>query len=246
MSDMLHDWGEIKKVLDAHGLPVDRDGYDLPTDPYGLDEARGTVVGDELVVGVLVNDDSDACNPAQENDGFGELWLAERGLRILELVNESHKRYPTRREHEAIVADAEEAQHIWFWVEKYEHGQVHFSVANTRGYPDRMWDVGVCGIFVPCDDVQRRYHKDKYKRGGKALARQEAIRDSNLMLQEYTNWCNGEVYGVVITVIDLATGEAEEVDSCCGYIGAEYAERELEDKVQCIAAGLAPAVAATA
>jgi hypothetical protein len=47
------------------------------------------------------------------------------------------------------------------------------------------------------------------------------------LLDTYTSWCNGDVWGVCHFVIDPDTGETVEDDACWGYIGDEYALEEL-------------------
>lgn len=50
------------------------------------------------------------------------------------------------------------------------------------------------------------------------------------LLEEYNDWVNGNVYGVVCYVIDRSTGRVlkDEVDESWGCIGSEYAEEELD------------------
>lgn len=50
------------------------------------------------------------------------------------------------------------------------------------------------------------------------------------ILEEYNDWVNGNVYGVVCYVIDRSTGRVikDEVDECWGYLGSQYAEEELD------------------
>lgn len=53
-------------------------------------------------------------------------------------------------------------------------------------------------------------------------------------LKNYANWCNGECYGVVTEVFKLEDGEyvQQSEDSCWGFIGYKYAEKELESLVK--------------
>lgn len=53
------------------------------------------------------------------------------------------------------------------------------------------------------------------------------------VLDEYNAWVNGEVYGVVVYVLDRVTGQriATRDDECWGYIGSEYTEDTLEDAI---------------
>ena len=102
-------------------------------------------------------------------------------------------------------------------VEKYEHGLVHYSPINTAPYPDRQWDVSPCAVYVVPEDVpeERRiqYAKDT--------------------LQEYSDWCNGQVYGTVIETltVDRKTCQVieEDDDTCWEIIGIDQAKSQLTD-----------------
>lgn len=50
------------------------------------------------------------------------------------------------------------------------------------------------------------------------------------VLEEYNSWANGEVYGVVMYVIDRNTGDciSDHDDECWGFLGCSHAEEELE------------------
>ena len=50
------------------------------------------------------------------------------------------------------------------------------------------------------------------------------------VLEEYNDWRNGNVYGVVCYVIDRSNGRVikDEEDECWGYLGSQYAEEELD------------------
>lgn len=104
-----------------------------------------------------------------------------------------------------IEAHTDETQTA-FVVDKYDHGNVHFSLANTALYPDRRWDVAPsCVIVVP--------HDFRDPRGA-----------AQVILDEYSKSCNGDVWGIV--TINLATREE---DACWGFIGQEYAEAEAQN-----------------
>lgn len=68
------------------------------------------------------------------------------------------------------------------------------------------------------------------RRWRKAL-REHAHRYAKALIEEYNAWCNGDVYGVCVYVIDRITGERIEEDECWGYIGTDYAESELDANV---------------
>ncbi|MGV3492451.1 MAG: hypothetical protein BGO74_06070 [Burkholderiales bacterium 68-12] len=66
-----------------------------------------------------------------------------------------------------------------------------------------------------------------------ATLAEEATRYCQAVLEEYNAWVNGEVYGVVVYVLDRATGRRIEDrdEECWGFIGHAYAEETLEDTV---------------
>ncbi|MCL1861729.1 MAG: hypothetical protein FWG52_09395 [Proteobacteria bacterium] len=63
-----------------------------------------------------------------------------------------------------------------------------------------------------------------------ALMYAEAVKYCKGILDEYNDWANGNVFGVVCYVIDRATGRIikGEEDECWGFIGSQFAEEELE------------------
>jgi hypothetical protein len=69
----------------------------------------------------------------------------------------------------------------------------------------------------------------------------EAERYCRGVLEEYNAWVNGEVYGVVVYIVDRATGEriSAHDGEYWGYIGREYAEDALEEAVLNLVASLA-------
>lgn len=149
----------------------------------------------------------------------GELFDAHRGIG-----------YPAYYDGKNWIGfDEEDDPRQWFYVDKYEHGQVHYSLANTENYPDRRWDVSSGIIYVPPDDLQEQYNKDKYKRGGKVTARSKLAEYAAAVLSEYTSWRNGDVYGLCSWIADAKTGEMVKAeDACWGFIGYKYAQEELK------------------
>lgn len=114
---------------------------------------------------------------------------------------------------------------LFFLVDRFSHSGVHYSIANTRHYPYRQWDVSQnCGVYIPCDDVQAQYREGKLTRDG-------TIGDSNTVLDEYSKWCNGEVFGIITKQFVIPTGEELSEDSCWGYIGYKYAIDELKQRL---------------
>lgn len=66
-----------------------------------------------------------------------------------------------------------------------------------------------------------------------SLLRAEAEKYCAGVLDEYNAWVNGDVYGVVVYVIDRHTGVRmnDKSDECWGFIGRDYAEETLENAI---------------
>ena len=172
------------------------------------------VDGDTIQVGYVVLD-PEAFDYWKEHDGLGEFRRFQRGDDPREIVRE-------------LEAEGK----LVLPVECYAHGARHYSIAGTRNYPDRQWDVGLVGLFVPCDDVQERYRKAIGEEGADpAAARDAAVRDSNTVLDEYSKTVNGEVYGIVV---ETWRKEGDHVralsqDAVWQHIGHDYAIESLRE-----------------
>lgn len=162
---------------------------------------------DQIIIGCLKHD-SDASDFWENDESAGELTL-----------------FRSKDHYESIMKDLKKSKKLFYLVDKYEHGNVHYSVASSSSYPDQQWDVSSgCGVFIPCQDVQDSYKKIKRKEG-ESEAFTYFVKDSNSVLDEYSKWCNGEVYGYSVVVYDKQ-GMVLEEDECWGFIGEEYANQE--------------------
>jgi hypothetical protein len=108
-----------------------------------------------------------------------------------------------------------DAGHL-FAVERYEHGLVRYGLSNESSQVDRMWDVAPCVAFLRLDDEW-----------GPTVDLKEMARS---ILNEYTDWCNGNVFGVVHCFYG-ANGEPDgDEEACWGYIGDEHAEQTMTEE----------------
>lgn len=127
---------------------------------------------------------------------------------------QADRRYVSPHTHDEVL----ESDAV-FQVERYEHGLVSYSlVADGRGYVDRQWDVCTVGVIgVPAGP-------EGYTNPREAAA---------VWLDEYTKWCNGDVYGVVEAHYSRSSVEdswalVDDVhDSCWGYIGSDVAQEAV-------------------
>jgi len=126
-----------------------------------------------------------------------------------------------------------EKKKLFFMVDKYEHGSVHYSVSGTQNYPDQRWDVSKnCAVFIPCKYTQSEYKKE-VKINGVEKAREKFLKETNDTLNSYSDWCNGDVYGVAVHRIDKE-GKLHEEYTSWGYIGQKNAEDELKGFISSI------------
>lgn len=119
-----------------------------------------------------------------------------------------------------------------FWLSHYEHGQRHWSIQGTVNYPDMQWDgVRTAGYLeVIVSDDEREWWND--------YPDEDKLKAAKSMMEEYTNWLNGEVYGYVFENVReehcdkgfTHTYEGEDVsDSCWGFIGWEWLQDAVTD-----------------
>jgi hypothetical protein len=88
-----------------------------------------------------------------------------------------------------------------FIVGRYEHGMVSFCVHGERTYPNMAWDYGWGGaIAIPNDFT-------------------DPLTAASVILEEYTDWCNGSVYSVV----SVNVNDPDDYYCCGGFIGYAYA-----------------------
>lgn len=123
----------------------------------------------------------------------------------------------------------------------YEHGGIAYSVSG-EGMADR-WDTSSGGaVWVPDSEAMGYIQSTVRGQLGNAkvteaemanLLYTEASRYCREILEEYNHWANGEVYGVVVYVIDRHTGECIDKlgTESWGHIGAKYAEDVLENEI---------------
>ena len=162
---------------------------------------------DYITPRVKVNDDgTHTVSYAIDDTDPSEYEWAE----VLFFNGESRCVSPATRE------DVEAMPHV-FGVERYSHGLVRYSLVAESSAVDRQWDVAIVGLIGIPEDFTNP----------EAAAR--------AYLDEYTNWCNGEVYGVSEDTFIVVEGESVafphpdiEPEVCWGIIGSEYAQKVVD------------------
>lgn len=137
--------------------------------------------------------------------------------------------------HEKDREDGELIDHEYvgpegFFLSYFEHGLCKWGLQGTMsGMPDFRWDgieyAGFLEVVLP--DNEREWWEKRTE---------EEKRDAaEAFCSEYTDWCNGEVYGYSIEKIGGETcnlgffhEEPEGRDFCFGLIGFEYFQQEVQ------------------
>ena len=108
----------------------------------------------------------------------------------------------------------------------YDHGGIALRAGQRTGQFGDPWDSGLAGLAY----VTRKNWEDTQGKGvryspksSRDRARAAALIDGDV--EEYSRWLNGECYGYTVT--DPRDGE--QVDSCWGFIGFEYAEQAARE-----------------
>lgn len=198
--------------------------------PYHGGDALDTMLTDvrsdgKIVVSYMAVDDS-CCtdDPIAERDGEVELikfddgyernaWI-ETNLQACEHCEgrpEDHDDDYCERGFTPTKWPALFASNHAHWVERYEHGQVRYALTGESSQVDRQWDVAsACAVLLLDDEWVG-----------------DLTEIARSILDEYTSWCNGDVWGVCHIVVDADTDEVELDETCWGFIGSEYAQQTL-------------------
>jgi hypothetical protein len=108
----------------------------------------------------------------------------------------------------------------------YEHGGISYSLSG-QGTQCQFDTARGGAIWVPDESCVENF-EDKnltYEENMK-----KAREYAKTIVEEYTRWCNGECYGAVVERHTLEGEFVEELDSCWGYIGADYAKEQCKEQ----------------
>lgn len=203
------------RTITRHLIVVEHDGreYDVTALPPVADwfEPLVSKIDDKLIVTYLAIDDDAGGwqNPLDDNEGV-----------TYKIFDNGHQRNEWIDDFGDGSGDPDIAQamaeHRFFWLERYEHGLVRYAPTGESSQVDRRWDVapGVGWIMLDAEWF-----------GGDATPEQY-LDVARSLCDDFTSWCNGDVYGIVEVTLDAATGKEIGLDSCWGYIGIDSAEEE--------------------
>lgn len=103
-----------------------------------------------------------------------------------------------------------------------DHSGVSFYVGGgAHPHDPGGWDSGTCGFILDTPQTRKNYF-------GEVEPTEEQITQGlSVEVEEYARWAQGDCYGYTITDTN-----GEQVDSCWGYIGYEYAAAEARSAAQ--------------
>lgn len=138
----------------------------------------------------------------------------------------NHRRYKLGDIHNGSMDDVPEDS-IQLALTLYDHSGISMSTSNSS-YPFNCpWDAGQVGVIY----VTRQ--KALAEMGAKRLTKkvkQKAIEIMQAEVKIYDQFIRGECYGYVIT-----DDEGNDLDSCWGFIGMEYAIEEAKSACEHVA-----------
>lgn len=132
--------------------------------------------------------------------------------------------------HEEVARKVNTGELIGLPVYVYQHGGCIIRAEGNGNPFSCPWDSGQSGYVYVTKAGALSWH------GGKKVTkdiRAKTLQSLKSAIDEYSLWCNGECYGYIVEGPD-----GEELDSCWGFIGSEYAMEEAKSQADYWAAEL--------
>ena len=183
-------------------------GFDLEHRVPTYNSLEVLRTNDSIIVGMLIADANSDLDFFADDDGAGNLIEFNSA---------------TKRDNELQKLSKEKK--LFYLLNKYSHGEVHFSIAGTHTYPDERWDVSHgTSVYIPCDYIQSEFKKMK-KTEGEGVAYEHFIKDSNSVLDSYSDWRNGDIYGYSVITFDKKGNELN-CDECWGLLAQKMQKKK--------------------
>jgi hypothetical protein len=188
---------------------------ELPFTPDLIMEYKEPLVritDDKIILGYLAHA-SDCANPCEDDNYMGHIYDCRRHSRTL-------------KDYERALGlgdfDGEPRNPYAVLLDVYEHGGISYSLSGQGA--QCQFDTARGGaVWVPSEELKKELDltvADAAQVRARELAAQAA--------KTYTDWCNGNCYGVVVVTYDKEGTEIDH-DSCWGYIGTDCAYESLQD-----------------
>lgn len=213
------------RTLTQHQLQYEDQVFDLSHKPIDWIDPVVRMSNGVTVIGYLLHDD--LCpNPLSDWDGHGRIYRRDR-----DASHESREFFNKYAGLDEYGNERRKPHRYGVPLDLYEHSLVRWSVAGT-GMQCR-WDTSrYAGIWVP-DDAAMEVIRDQGRGLEKELQRRTrrefAVKLAEEACELYTNWCNGDCYGIVI---ERYEGGQHSEESRWGYVGSEHAEQSMVERVE--------------
>lgn len=158
--------------------------------------------------------DEEPMNP-RDNDNMGQMICFNKCYNLGDKTDLRSEQFNNWAELEAYLLKELDAA-IILPLYLYDHSGL---TMNTTGF-SCPWDSGQVGFIC----ASRKAIKENYmlKRNITAKTRKKARELLLAEVEEYDQYLRGDVYGIIISKDDT------EVESCWGFFGLEYAEKESQ------------------
>lgn len=198
--------------------------------------------GKEYILFVRIDNDDSPENPLEEGRSNGYIYSLGR----------RHCNFNPDAVEDAVKNNPDHVKLSYF-----EHGQCRWSVqGDSRPGEEFQWDgVRFAGVWVPDKDALANIDFKGTDPAPEAR-RKRIIEYAKGVCEEYTQWCNGEVYGYTVALYQLQRDEDGDPieerehyqrhikkgkigeDSCWGFFGWDYAEGETRDAAESLIADI--------
>ena len=176
-----------------------------------------------FTVSLYADEDASYLNP-RDNDNLGRMVCFHKRYTIGDKHTYREDDYTSWTEVLEAIEAEEGLLAIACAIYMIDHSGTALRVGNDFSDCDPGdWDSGQVGwVFVTRAAMDKEYGATW---DTEQLAQARKCIDSEV--NEYGRWANGEVYGYVVRDAD-----GEDVDSCWGYIGYEWAEQAAEEALR--------------
>ena len=121
----------------------------------------------------------------------------------------------------------------FFQVGIYPRRQQQFFILNPQISLESLSDVTHdVGLFIPADDMQRM-HPVRAEQQGTEEADRWLLKTSDNILNDYSKWAAGKVYGIIVEHWKRLSASVRRVDmhAAWGYVGLQYALKSLHNEM---------------
>lgn len=204
----------------------------------GSASTQFTVAGHDYILFTTIEHDEDAENPLTASDANGTIYS----------LNRRHRNFDADAVEDAMRHNPDAVA-----LSYYEHGGCRWSVQGdvVPGEEFQFDGARMAGVWIPDELALANIDTPG---SDPATRRARLIEYAKSIVETYTQWCNGDVYGYNVELYELAKDddgddiEEQEFyqkhvkqlaeDSCWGFYGMDYTRQEATQAAQGLTRGL--------